>query len=125
MLFALLCSSGGKNDLVFALWTGCGADGLRPLSVYAKKKNTTTRINMRPGRRARRAASTFSVAMLRCGAGCWLRGDLQARAMRRQMRSYEREAVRWDIGRPVDNAVGYCDDAYVLMQSVGSPKFTP
>jgi hypothetical protein len=31
--------------------------------------------------------------------------------------------ARWDIGRPVDDAVGWCDDAYVLMQSVESPKF--
>lgn len=31
--------------------------------------------------------------------------------------------ARWDIGQPVDDAVGLCDDVYVLMQSVESPKF--
>ena len=42
------------------------------------------------------------------------------------MRDYERGALRWDIGRPVDNVQwGGCGDAYVLvqMQSVDSPKF--
>jgi hypothetical protein len=52
-----------------------------------------------------------------------LRGDLQAQGLRRDVRCYERGVARWDIGRPVDDAVGWCDDAYVLMQSVESPKF--
>lgn len=34
------------------------------------------------------------------------------------MRCYERGVARWDIGRPVNDAVVWCDDEYVLMQSV-------